>query len=368
MSVSAGILPPHPRAASPVLSVEVGLNDGIIVDTMLNNGTLFLRGNLFAFVHTARRRHSGTGKTEVWIWDWPTGQRIHEYASDEEAAFTFLDDFSYLLIGHVNAGWRTTSWHVEIHASDQSVAPIRKFDKVVIMALPDLSYQCEIFGMSARCEPNDSDSAATGSTDPRPLSSRLPFKPSNNRLVAVTFSVTRGGLFNANSVRFTVFMLTSQLLQLVAERLQEKELVRIPWDEWGSKYTRWSHGLFPNAVVCNLHGLRYLTLANTHLSRLSIMDFNIYSIRRDSSSPRVSPQDPWEDSKPRVATRLVTEPTYTAVPQIFPDPIVSCLPYREITFPSLTIERDSGLMMDDQRIVVFESLARDSTSFTVYTL
>ncbi|KAG9051118.1 hypothetical protein FS837_011964 [Tulasnella sp. UAMH 9824] len=253
MSASAGALPPHPRAAFPVLSVQVGMEDGFITDGMLNNGTLFLRGNLFAFVHAARRRHSGTGKTELWIWDWLTGKLVHEYSFDEEAAFTFLDDFSYLLVGHVNMRWRTTSWHIEIHTSDQSSGPIPKFDKVVTMALPDLASQCEIFGMSARSDPNDSDSGATAFTDPSPLSNRLPFKPSNNRLVAITFSATRGGLFNANSFRFTVFMLTSQLLQLVAERLRENQSTPIPWNDkyalipplhHGFQYLLYSEGLY----------------------------------------------------------------------------------------------------------------------------
>ncbi|KAG8954755.1 hypothetical protein FRC04_011188 [Tulasnella sp. 424] len=354
MSVTAGVLLPHPRAAMSVLSVEVGLEDGFIMDPMLNNVNLYLRGNLFALVHTARKQHSGTGKTEVRIWDWPAGRLIHEYASKEEAAFTFLDDFSYLLVGHVNTRWRTTSWHAEVHTSDGLATPVQRFDKVVALALPNLAAQCEIFGMSARSDPNDSDIAITGLSNPRPLSNRLPFRPSNNRLVVLTFSATRGGLFNANSIRFTVFMLTSQLLELAAEHLQAKRPTPIPWDEWGPKYTRWAHGLFPNAVVCNMHGLRYLTVANTHLSRLSIMDFNIYSIRRDSSSPKASPHDAWGDGMPRVATRLVTEPTYTAVAHIFPEPFLSCLPYREITIPSLTVERNSGLMMDDQRIVVFD--------------
>lgn len=60
-----------------VLSVEVGLEDGFIMDPMLNNVNLYLRGNLFALVHTARKQHSGTGKTEVRIWDWPAGRLIH---------------------------------------------------------------------------------------------------------------------------------------------------------------------------------------------------------------------------------------------------------------------------------------------------
>ncbi|KAG9019162.1 hypothetical protein FRB90_005735 [Tulasnella sp. 427] len=355
MTATEGILASHPRATAPILSAEVGLQDGFILDPVLNDNTLFIRGNLFAFVHTSQRISSSTGITEVRIWDWPAGKLIHEYSIENESAFTFLDDSSYLLIGHCNINWRTTRWHAEIHTSDQEVSESRahRFNEIVVLALPDLVRPCEVYGMNIRSDPNDSDTLASNPDNPFLLSNSLPFKPSSNRIIALNFLATPS-LAEGHGTRFTVFILTSKLLQLSAGRPRGSESTPIPWDDWGPESTRWTHGLFQNSVVCNMHGLRYLTVPSTHRPRISIMDFNVYSIKKDVASPRASPHDPWEGKLSRVATRLITEPTYLSFPHLFSKPLVSYLPYKETTIPFLPMQVNSGLMMDDQRVVIFD--------------
>lgn len=187
-----------------------------------------------------------------------------------------------------------------------------------------------------------------------PVTGSSPFRVRpDDRLLVLKFTCIS---HVTNHGTFTIFVraagVVAQARNVLATRSGSSQPV--PWDAWGRQNTRWLRNLFPNPFVCNMHGLRFLTMASTtRRLALSIMDFNSYRIRRDRTSQVAAATDNWEVMD-KVHTRLVLEPSVISIPSVFRETFVTELPYRETRIPGVDLEASGALLLDDERVLVFD--------------
>lgn len=178
--------------------------------------------------------------------------------------------------------------------------------------------------------------------------SKLPFKPSpEERLIVFKFACMST---HVHYGLFTVFARSSALVSIARERRGMATPQPIPWHEWGPSNTRWFRNLFSNPLVCDVHGQRYVTLVSNHDRRIVILDFNPYRTRRAAGLD----EEQQEGVEGTSVERVVIGPSIIALPAIFRKPFTAALPYLEIKIPSLRVPREGSVMLDDERVIIFD--------------
>lgn len=84
------------------------------------------------------------------------------------------------------------------------------------------------------------------------------------------------------------------------------------------------------------------------------MDFNPYRIRREWSGATQLDKDGRENLGEKRSTRLVAEPSIITLPAIFREPFTTALPYRETLVPNVLVPTQGSLMLDDERVLIFD--------------
>ncbi|KAF8512159.1 hypothetical protein BU17DRAFT_69338 [Hysterangium stoloniferum] len=145
------------------------------------------------------------------------------------------------------------------------------------------------------------------------------------RLLTVNIQLftTVGGVINI--LNFMMFIHHDSLL----DGIGSPGPTLVPWKEWGPNKTRLLRmRLNSHSWVCYVHGTRFVCMERaTHLptenSRITLLDFNPLSIKRDLKLSEV------ESS--RVTTFSASEPTVIdRREEVFVETVATSLPYREV--------------------------------------
>ncbi|KAG9008581.1 hypothetical protein FRB93_006500 [Tulasnella sp. JGI-2019a] len=357
---------PHPLAKAPVLRGRTKYLTRDVEGRF--DYFLVLRGKLLACGCTLTSEDQGEISTNLWIWDWPSGALVFTLDSKLHASFTFLDDQSFALAINDSAYHQTNDWWIDVYFIRQGSATPARF------MLPRFrpGEIITVTGMMLRSDPNDSsiqvqEYAHTGKQEG---SHRRAFHASpDERILLLSCDVSHQGRLNSQapgiiSRLFSIAIRGSALRSIAEDQLKSGNLESdssckgLSWEHWGPSSTRWVRRWTRNGFVNDVHSQRCIVDAEGpgNERALSVMDFNPYILRQDTSGPSASPMDTWEFGD-RVQTRLVNQSTCIALPYIFKEPIVSSLPYEETFYP---IEGELGFgecafCLDEERILLFKT-------------
>lgn len=275
-----------------------------------------------------------------------------------EASFSFLNDTSFILAINECAFGESETWRLEVHRLSVALQTTAVNLELPAFARRGSGHNVIVSSMLIRSDPNDDTSASqhifTSGRRDKAYDGRV-FRPSpDERILVLSCTVALHGQHHIIG-RFAIVMRAPQILSIASGKLAEGQHT-VPWPTWGPEATRWMRQWSLNAFVIDVHGQRYLTSAEgpNGSSALSVMDFNPYTISRDSMCPLASPLDPWE-SGDEIHTRVIKETSVLALPYAFKQPITSSLPYRETLYPMLDglDHGNSAFCFDEERLMVF---------------
>jgi len=210
------------------------------------------------------------------------------------------------------------------------------------------------------------------SSEPTPCDpSRKPFAIAEAaRTIVLYYSIRHTSLGGVVDEIFNIFLPASALLDFCLTPLLNSEQASIRgWEEWGPSNTRWIKGLLTDqSYVCYVHGTKFVSWvrvdneegeglhdggANFELGdeyRIQVLDFNTKwkDLGGDSSTANES------------NVEVVTEETVFLAEEGFDQNIVSRLPYRSVLSKE-TFRQFSGLMIDDERVIVIKESDWDGT-------
>ncbi|KAG8884294.1 hypothetical protein FRB97_004558 [Tulasnella sp. 331] len=333
---------------------------------------LVLRGKLLAVNCTLMSEDQAEKSTDLWIWDWTSGDLVYRQDSSLDSAFSFLDDNSFVLAINDSTHGQTDGWWLDVHFIRRNTAlpstPVRfilpgfrpgeltSVTKVLLRSNPN---DCSL---PAQQHPTES-SVTNGARGPRVF-----YTSPSNRILLLSCIVTSRGRRNmhagaAMDASFSIVIQADSLHAAALDQWRSRRDTRskgsewsrtnIRWEQWGPSTTRWIRKWVHNSFVNDVNGQRCIfgTVGPGEERAVSVMDFNRYAVRRDTTSPSAAPLDGWEFGD-RVQTRLVTESTCIAMPYIFTEPIVSSLPYRETFYPvgDALDNAECAFCLDEERI------------------
>ncbi|KIJ62437.1 hypothetical protein HYDPIDRAFT_30404 [Hydnomerulius pinastri MD-312] len=315
----------------------------------------------------------------ITLWNWKTGELVVDRSSlnlpPATWDFSFIDSHSiFATCGSRTGSIEIFTFSCDTTSSGASEPGQQPLVHIASLRLPAILPFVRVFNLGTHTGP------FLASCPPG-----KPFTASNEdriHVLTAQYINPRPTEGPRNRPKFCVFFHNRMLEGYIGRHAEQEDNggipVVIPWEEWGPANTRflphngtfqwlrWAFTLdvhpISSASIEYVHGQRVIvpSLVEQGKSRMQVLDFNIRNTPRQNcytNSSSDSDAESGADSdteftyhpKNHTHVELIDYTTFVDVPTIFPEPVRSSLPYREMRRDEMADY--SGVMIDDERLV-----------------
>ncbi|RXW16159.1 hypothetical protein EST38_g9699 [Candolleomyces aberdarensis] len=330
---------PHPEATRQILQVQKGSytyntyysTDGASDDP--KDYTLRIAGDFVGMLIYS----PGKLLSRLLVWNWKTGTLIVDTLSTHWGHSLGAYEFSFVSPTLLHVTTLTNGvGSIDLYSINPSSITPAGFTHLASLLLPPVKQGVRIVPVRCTTESLQADGSPN-------------YSGTSQLSVLQIKYATHSGFFN--SEQFQLVVPTSVFIDYWNES-QSGTLglsTTVQWDNWGPSKTRWIPGrpLVPlslfdsrpeNLWTRHLHGQRVLALP-TEGPGIEVLDFDF-----DPDSPPLKPD-------PSLQQDICIEPTVIPAGNVFPDDVVSTLPYIKTTRRGVLDEDFAGFAIDEERII-----------------